>query len=95
MISFKVQICTMSESVKAWILFKLMRHRYWGKKHTSFENLPKGRVKHLSSKIKNVGKELIKKELILSKPTHYGLEISLNPKKKKEIEKIVSRYYKI
>ncbi|OGI15660.1 hypothetical protein A3K63_04480 [Candidatus Micrarchaeota archaeon RBG_16_49_10] len=85
----------MTEAIKAWILFKLLRHRYWGEKHTSFDNLPKGKPSHLAKQIRNVGKELIKDDLLLSKPAHYGQEISLNPKKKEEIEKIISKYYKI
>ncbi len=38
---------------------------------------------------------MIKEDLILSKPTHYGTEVSLNPKMKKEIVDIISEYYEI
>ena len=85
----------MSEALRAWILFKLLRHRYWGGKHTSFDNIPKGKPKHQADQIKEVSKGLIKEGLILAKPTHYGLEISLNPEKKKKIVEIISKYYKI
>lgn len=85
----------MDEALRAWILFKLLRHRYWGGKHTSFDNLPKGKPKHLANQIKRVSKSLIKEGLILAKPTYYGLEVSLNPKKKKKIVEIISKYYKI
>ncbi|NCO97487.1 MAG: hypothetical protein COY38_05570 [Candidatus Aenigmarchaeota archaeon CG_4_10_14_0_8_um_filter_37_24] len=83
----------MREEERAWILFKLLRH--WGGKHTSLDNLPKGQPKNVAKQIKEACKEMIKDGLILSKPTHYGLEISLNPRRKKEIIEIVSKYYDI
>jgi hypothetical protein len=49
----------------------------------------------LADQIKEVSKELIKEGLILVKPTHYGLEVSLNPKEKKKIVEIISKYYRI
>ncbi|MCD6226952.1 hypothetical protein J7J90_00460 [Candidatus Micrarchaeota archaeon] len=76
-------------AVKKVLLRKLAKHGYWGKKHTSFDNLPKGFPKHLHSKVKEVAKKLIKENIILSKPTNYGLEVSLNPKMKDRIEKIL------
>ena len=36
--------------------------------------------------ISKVVNELVQKEWINTKPTHYGLELSLNIEKKKEIE---------
>ena len=36
-----------------------------------------------------MAKKLIKENIILSKPTNYGLEVSLNPKMKDRIEKIL------
>jgi len=33
--------------------------------------------------------ELLKEQILLSKPTHYGLEVSLNPGKIREIEELV------
>jgi len=85
----------MDESVRAWVLFKLLRHRHWGGKHTSFDNLPKGKPKHMVDGIKRICKEMIKEGLLIAKPTHYGLEISLNPKEKRRIIEIISKYYKI
>jgi len=39
-----------------------------------------------------VAKELIKDGLLFSKPTSYGLEVSLNPERKDEIDKVIERY---
>lgn len=59
-------------------------------KHTSIHNLPKGLSNELrnTKEVKKAVEELLKDNLLLSKPTHYGLEVSLNPKKIKEIEKL-------
>lgn len=71
--------------IKARIIRKLFRHGKWGASHTSFENLKKGFTqrdtgKQGSKKVDRMGKELIKDGLLLSKPTGYGLEVSLNPR---------------
>ena len=43
----------------------------------------------VSKEVKKVIKELLKEQILLSKPTYYGLEVSLNPKKKREIEELI------
>ena len=67
----------------------------WQHKHTSIHNLPKGLPDNLRNTklIKDVISDLIKENLLLSKPTAYGLEISLNVKKKKEIEEFIEKYF--
>lgn len=72
--------------IRKTLLIKLYRSGCWGGKHTSFENLPKGFPSHLKGYVKKVAENLIKENILLSKPTHYGLEVSLNPTKKIEIE---------
>lgn len=76
------------EQIKAHILKKLFDMRCWMGKHTSIHNMQKGLPGHArdSKVITKVVNELISKEWILSKPTHYGLELSLSIKKKKDIE---------
>ena len=75
--------------IKKRILKKLFRLHLWGAKHTSIDNLHKSFPSHLKGFVKKIVKELIKEELILTKPTSYGLEVSLNPQKKNEIYDIV------
>ena len=72
--------------IKKALLRKLVYMNKWGNNHTSFDNLHKGFPPHLGKEVKKVAKELIKEKLLLSKPTSYGLEVSLNPKKSKEIK---------
>jgi hypothetical protein len=77
--------------IARFILRKLVRHRLWHEKHTSIHNLPKGLPDYLRSKkeVKKVIEEMLKQGILLSKPTHYGLEVFLNIKKKKEIEDFI------
>ena len=74
------------EEIIKIILRKLVYLGKWGGSHTSIDNVPKGFPKEIRGRVKEVARELIKRELLLSKPTSYGLEVSLNPGKKKEIE---------
>jgi len=78
--------------IKQFIIRRLYRKRIWMHKHTSIHNLPKGLSNELrnTKEVKKAVEELLKDNLLLSKPTHYGLEVSLNPKKIKEIEKLAS-----
>ncbi len=78
--------------IKKFIIRKLYRKRMWLHKHTNINNLPKGlsnEIRH-SKEVKKAIEELLKEQILLSKPTHYGLEISLNPKKLNEIEELVA-----
>ncbi len=63
----------------------------WLHKHTSINNLHKGLPNELrvSKEIKKAIDDLLKEQILLSKPTNYGLEVSLNPKKIKDIEELI------
>ena len=63
----------------------------WLHKHTNINNLPKGLSNQLrvSKEIKKAVEKLLKEQILLSKPTQYGLEVSLNPGKIREIEKYI------
>lgn len=78
--------------IKKFIVRKLYRYRIWMHKHTSIHNLPKGLSSELrvSKEVRKVIDGLLKEQILLSKPTYYGLEVSLNPKKRKEIEELNS-----
>lgn len=77
--------------IKKFIVRKLYRKRMWMHKHTNIHNLPKGLSNELkvSKEVKKAIEELLKEQILLSKPTHYGLEVSLNPKKIREIEALI------
>lgn len=75
------------EQTKGFIVKKLFHHGYIGGRHTAIENLKKGLPSHLQGDVKEVAKELIKEEILIPKPTSYGLHVSLNPRKREVIEK--------
>jgi len=80
--------------IKDNILFKLHWRKYWGARHTALESVKKGIPKHLGGRYVDMAKELIKEGLIVSKPTSYGLQISLNPKLREEIIGRAERFAK-
>ena len=81
------------ERIKWFILHKMTRHRFWMGKHTSIHNLPKGLPDHARGikETKNVIHNLLKDGTLLSKSTNYGLEVSLNIKRKKDIEDFIEK----
>ena len=79
----------MEDTIRKILLRKLAKHGYWGGRRTSFDNLPKGFPKHLHEEVKETAKQLIKENLLIGKPTGYGLEVYLNPRMKNEIERII------
>ncbi len=81
------------EKFKLHILKKLFDQRCWMHKHFSINNLQQGLPSHArdSRIIKKAVDELIKSNWLLSKQTFYGLELSLNINKKKDIEEYIER----
>jgi len=79
------------EHIYIFILRKLFRRRYIGGRHTSIANLQKGLPSDLKGSAKTIVKKLIKDELLLPKPTHDGIHVSLNPRKIEEINKILEK----
>ncbi len=81
------------EQIKAHILKKLFDMRCWMGKHTNIDTMQRGLPSHARDRkiISKAVNELAMAEWILSKPTHYGLELSLNSKKKRDIEDYLNR----
>jgi len=78
------------EEIVAAILLKLYKRGNWGGSHTSFDNLKKGFKQQELGKegfkrIDKIGKDLIREGLMILKPTHYGLQVSLNPREHQRI----------
>jgi uncharacterized protein YajQ (UPF0234 family) len=81
---------TQERSIKAKILHKLMRMNKWEHSHTAIENLRKSFPKHVRGAVDKTVEELIREGFLHVKPTSYGKHVSLNIRRKEEIEKIVS-----
>jgi len=76
--------------IETEVLEKLYDHNFIGAKHTSEDNVPKSFPKHLRGDVKKALKNLIKQGYVTPKITSYGLEVSLNPTKIREIKKLLS-----
>ena len=74
------------DKIKATILYHLRRKKVIGGVHTHFDTLKRGFPSHLGKEVEKVAKKMIKKGLLITKPTSYGLQVSLNKKRIKEIE---------
>lgn len=86
------------DEIKATILFKLHKRGNWGGSHTAFDNLKKGFKdedlgKHGGKRVDKLAKELIRQGLIIPKPTHYGLQVSLNPRQSETIIAFVMGFF--
>jgi hypothetical protein len=84
--------------IRAIILFKLHKRGNWGSCHTAFDNIKKGfnerdLGKHGFKTVDKIAKELIKSGFIIVKPTHYGTQISLNPRQVDSITTIMREYF--
>ena len=86
------------EKIKVAILLKLYKRGNWGHSHTSFENIKKGfnqrdLGKSGLKRVNKMAKELMRQRIILAKPTHYGLELSLNPRMHRKICEIIEENF--
>lgn len=86
------------EQIKAAILLKLYKRGNWGGSHAAFDNLKKGfKAKELGKgglkRVNHMGRELIREGLLLAKPTHYGLQVSLNPRQNQAVRTIITRFF--
>ena len=77
------------DKIKATVLYHLRRKRVIGNVHTHYDTLKKGFPSHLGKDVEKIAKELIKHRFIITKPTSYGLQVSLNKEKLKEIEEFI------
>lgn len=83
-----------NEFIRAKLLFALARKRKWGESHTAYEHMLRqfrseafGRD-GMKFAIK-ISEELMREGFILKKPTHYGLQVSLNPRMAQDIKKLI------
>ena len=74
-----------NDEIKGKILHKLTRMGKFQHSHTSIDNLPKGFPSDIRGKVKDLVKELKKEGILISKPTSYGEEVSINVEMKEKI----------
>ncbi|MFQ5762423.1 MAG: hypothetical protein ACE5PO_05255 [Candidatus Bathyarchaeia archaeon] len=76
---------------RRFILEKMLRHEWIGGRHTSADNIPRGRPSHEHKAIKKELKNLIRDGWVTAKPTSYGLQVSLNPRCLKLIHEYIQQ----
>ena len=86
------------EEIKATILLKLHKRGNWGGSHTALDNMKKGWKdvdlgKQGLKRVEKLARELIRQGLIIPKPTHYGLQVSLNPRQNETIIQIMKKLF--
>ena len=64
--------------IKGKILHKLVRFGKFEHSHTAIEHLQKGFPGHLIGKVKDNINELRKEGILSTKPTNYGMQVSIN-----------------
>jgi hypothetical protein len=79
------------DKIKATILYHLRRKKVIGGVHTPFDTLTKGFPSHLGKNVKKIAMELIRKGLIITKSASYGLQVSLNKDRIKEIDELIRK----
>ena len=77
------------DKIRDTILYHLRRKRVIGGVHTHFDTLKRGFPSHLGKDVDKVAKGLTKEGFIITKPTSYGLQVSLNKEKLKEVEEFI------
>ena len=77
------------ERIKARLLYHLRKKRVLGGVHTHFDTLKMGFPKHLGKEVEKIAKELIRGGWLITKPTSYGPQVSLNKEKLNEIENFI------
>lgn len=83
------------EEIKGKILHKLTRLGKFKHSHTSIDNLPKGFPPETRGRVKQMAKELKKEGILLSKPTSYGEEVSVNPDMREKILYYINKFLEI
>ncbi len=83
------------DKIKATILYHLRRKKVIGNVHTHYDTLKKGFPSHLGKDVGKIADKLIREGFIIKKPTSYGLQVSLNKEKLKEIEEFILKVLNI
>ena len=79
------------DKIKATLLYHLRKKKVIGGVHTHYDTLKRGFPKHLGKEIEKMAKQLIKEGFLITKPTSYGLQVSLNKDRINEIEVLIDK----
>ncbi len=79
----------MVDDITKALLRKLVNKGFIGGKHTAYDNLPKGFSQHLHKEVLKAADELVKANILVKKPTSYGLHVYLNPNRLSDVKKML------
>ena len=79
------------DKIRATLLYHLRRKKVIGGVHTPFDTLRRGFPSHLGKDIKKIAEKLIKQGFLITKPTNYGMHVSLNKERIIEIDNFIKR----
>ncbi len=84
----------MDNLVRARLLYALARMRKWGESHTDYENIfrqfrSSSLSKDTMKSVRQTAEALIREGYVMKKPTHYGMQVSLNPNFSVQIKNII------
>lgn len=77
------------EKIKATILYHLRRKKIIGNVHTHFDTIKRGFPSHIGRDVDKIARKMVKEGWINIKPASYGLQVSLNKNRIKEIEEYI------
>ena len=80
------------EEIKGKLLHKLVRFGKFEHSHTAVEHLQKGFPTHLTGRVKEMIQELKKEAILISKPTHYGEQVSINLEKRERMMNYINTF---
>lgn len=83
------------KQIKGKVLNKLTRMGKFEHSHTSIDNLPKGFPIDMRGRVKEMVKELKKEGVLLSKPTSYGEEVSINVSMKERAVYYIKKFLEV
>jgi hypothetical protein len=81
-----------NDEIKGKILHKMTRMGKFHHSHTSIDNLPKGFPPEIRGRVKDMAKQLKKEGILLSKPTSYGEEVSINSAYRDKIMHYINKF---
>lgn len=80
------------DEIKGKILHKMTRMGKFHHSHTSIDNMQKGFPMEIRGRVKDMTKELKKEGILISKPTGYGEEVSIDSAYKEKILFYINRF---
>jgi hypothetical protein len=77
------------------LIHKLWIHTCFGKGHMLIDNLVKGYPSHLKGQMKEDVDNLVRKNILVKKPTRHGYAVYINVEHRLMIEQVLKKHFKL